>query len=58
MCVCVCVCSCVCVCVCVCTLYIIYNILIIYVIYGCTRGIMIIVVGNGHGVTSSNPGRY
>ena len=26
-------------------------------IYGCARGVMVIVVGNGHGDTSSNPGR-
>ena len=25
--------------------------------YGGTRGVMLIVVGNGHGDTSSNPGR-
>ena len=26
-------------------------------IYGSTRGVMVIVVGNGHGDKSSNPGR-
>ena len=26
-------------------------------IYGGARGVMVIVVGNGHGDTSSNPGR-
>ena len=25
--------------------------------YGSVRGVMVIVVGNGHGATSSNPGR-
>ena len=25
---------------------------------GSARGVMVIVVGNGHGDTSSNPGRY
>ena len=25
-------------------------------LYGCARGVMVIVVGNGHGHTSSNPG--
>ena len=26
-------------------------------LFGCARGIMVIVVGNGHSDTSSNPGR-
>ena len=26
-------------------------------LYFCVRGVMVIVVGNGHGDTSSNPGR-
>ena len=25
--------------------------------FGCARGVMVIVVGNGHGDSSSNPGR-
>ena len=25
--------------------------------FGCARGVMVIFVGNGHGDTSSNPGR-
>ena len=27
-----------------------------YIINGCARGVMVIVVGNGHGDMSSNPG--
>ena len=42
------VCICVCVCVCVCEFLNIYK---------HTRGVMGIVAGNGHGDTSSNPGR-
>ena len=26
-------------------------------IQGCARGVMVIVIGNGHGDTSSNPGQ-
>ena len=30
---------------------------LIFVVCGGARGVMVIVVGNGHGDTSSNPGR-
>ena len=30
---------------------------VISIIYGGARGVMVIVVGNGHGDSSSNPGR-
>ena len=32
------------------------NMLIYYVLFGGARGVMVIIVGNGHGDTSSNPG--
>ena len=34
-----------------------FNKFITYFVYGGARGVMVIVVGNGHGDTSSNPGR-
>ena len=47
ICVCVCVCVFVCVCVCVC---------VHKQDLGGARGVMVILAGNGHGDTSSNPG--
>ena len=30
---------------------------VLYLVNGVARGVMVIVIGNGHGNTSSNPGR-
>ena len=43
------------VCVCVCVLP--YKVIITKILTGGARGVMVIVIGNGHGDTSSNPGR-
>ena len=58
VCVCVCVFLLVCVCMCILVCACLYVSVCVYAcMHVCARGVMVIVVGNGHGDTSSNPGR-
>ena len=52
-----CVCVCVCMCVCVCLASISLSIYLSITHTGGARGVVVIVVGNRQGDTSSNPGR-